>query len=284
MSLETRLERLVMRMLFDPELVDEVYQRPKRLLQSGELTQEGLEWIQQVDPRRWRADPSRSHRALEGIVLHIPLSIALTSLGGVSPQRYLEFFKSVQLHQTIQDRGLLSVAFSEWLLQETPCPWPELRVTLNALERSIAQLKSEELTSPSSRAQREARALALPPLVRLIKASQGALDLSTELSARLKTHGPHASLSNEALSSSSLLLDEQEQSASRRSVTLLVQRDESQVSVSELPPALAELLWSASQHAPLTEALSLLQSYELNSQEARELLSELVEEGLLLLT
>jgi len=284
MSSETQLERLVMRMLFDPTLVDEVYQRPERLLQSGELSAEGLEWVRQVDPRRWRADPARSHRALEGLLLHVPLSVALTSLGGVSAQAYLAFFRSDQLHQSIQDRGLLSVAFSEWLLQETACPWPELRVTLNSLERSIAQLKSEESSVPSSTPLLEAQEVALPPKVRLIKASQGALELSTELSARLQERGPHAPLGSEALSGSRQLLDEQERRASLRLVTLLTQRHHSNVSVSELPPALAELLWSADQRASLSEALSLLESYELSREEAQELLSELVTEGLLQLT
>ena len=120
--------------------------------------------------------------------------------------------------------------------------------------------------------------------MRLIKASQGALELSTELSARLQERGPHAPLGSEALSGSRQLLDEQERRASLRLVTLLTQRHHSNVSVSELPPALAELLWSADQRASLSEALSLLESYELSREEAQELLSELVTEGLLQLT
>lgn len=283
MNTTRQLERLITRMLFDPELVAQLYTSPAELIARGELTEEGLSWILSVDQRRWRADLERSHRALEGLLLHVPLTVALTSLGGTNARRYLDFFQSPALHQAIQGRGLLAEAFGAWLLQHTSCPWPSARAAFNAIELSVSQLKSDEVSPPLQ--PDEPTSVQLSPKVRLIRSQRGVLERYTELTALLSAAGPLSSLEPQAcLSTSKATLDALERGADTEAVTLLTQLVGVQVSISELPSALATLLSASERGLLLSDATAHLASYELDAEAAWQLLVELCDEGLLCLS
>ncbi len=100
------LQRLVVRMLYDPELVARVY--------DGEPV-EGLKDADRAlitaSPRQaWGTDPLRASRTLQALLEEYPVSAAITGLAPLHG-----FFSSVDFHRCIQQRQRLSEAFGRWL-------------------------------------------------------------------------------------------------------------------------------------------------------------------------
>ena len=117
------LQRVIVRMLYDQKFATAVYLDPEVALKGLKLSPEEINWILAVDQRRWSIDQARSHRALEGILLYAPVSIALFIGGGGSPSHLLSFFQDPIFHTCIQRKGHLAYAFLIWLsaqLKHTP--------------------------------------------------------------------------------------------------------------------------------------------------------------------
>lgn len=281
MSAHLQLERLITRMLFDSTLVEQIYKNPHEFLKQGLINAEELDWIQNIDPRRWGADSTRTHRALEALLTHLPQSIALCSLAGATVHTYLQFFQSKDFHQSIQNRQLMSEGFSSWLLQEVNCPWPKLRAGINHLECAIAYLKAHEVALPfPQKLEHEHCHITLSPLVKLVEVPQGTLDVFTQASMIIEEKGILSALHSTTLDSMRKLLNQQEAQATPQ-VILIAQRTLKSISVSQPPKALSKLLKTLQTKNSILSVFKLLANYELTQDEATQLLSELSEEGLI---
>lgn len=100
------LQRVIVRMLYDPDLVDAIY--AGRFPAEISAAQAGL--LRQTPRAAWRTDPYRASRTLQALLEEYSASAALTGL-----RRLHAFFQDPAFHQAIQQRRYLAVAFGEWL-------------------------------------------------------------------------------------------------------------------------------------------------------------------------
>ncbi len=108
------LQRVVVRMLYDPALVEAVYVDAATALVGVDVTDVERAWLVAPDRRRWRADPLRRARGLQALLEEYPVSGAVTVRreGVVALDA---FFSTPAFHRCIQDRRSLALAFGEWL-------------------------------------------------------------------------------------------------------------------------------------------------------------------------
>ena len=100
------LQQWVIRMLFDPKLVEAVYS-DKTL---PKLDEESRNLLKATDQRAWATDPLRRTRTLQALIEECPVSAALAGIDTLD-----SFFSSVNFHSAIQNRTALVLAFSHWL-------------------------------------------------------------------------------------------------------------------------------------------------------------------------
>ncbi len=108
------VQRVVVRMLYDPALVDAVYADSAAALADVALTPAQRAWLVAPDRRRWRADPHRRARALHALLEEYPAAGArvarIEGLGALDA-----FFSSAGFHRCVQGRGSLAEAFGDFL-------------------------------------------------------------------------------------------------------------------------------------------------------------------------
>lgn len=137
------VQRVIVRMLYDPAFRQTVYGAPHTALAGLELTPEERDALVRPDPRAFGTDPFRRSRTLHGLLEEYPVSawLAGQALGDV---RQLDrFFASPFFHDCIQGRGSLAQAFGEYLdrgsrsgeIREPRVAWTA------ALEGAIALLR-----------------------------------------------------------------------------------------------------------------------------------------------
>ena len=108
------LQRVVVRMLYDPAFVDSVYADAESALVGVSLTGEERTWLVAPDRRRWRADPLRRTRGLGALLEEYPVAGALLARrDGVAALD--AFFSTPSFHRCIQERGSLGLTFGRWL-------------------------------------------------------------------------------------------------------------------------------------------------------------------------
>jgi len=133
------LQRVVVRMLYDPALVDAVYADADQALAEVDVTDVERSWLVAPDRRRWRADPLRRARGLQALLEEYPVSGAVTARReGVAAMD--AFFSAPAFHRCIQERGSLALAFGHWLAQgDDP-----LARGLSEIESAIALVRRPE--------------------------------------------------------------------------------------------------------------------------------------------
>lgn len=108
------LQRVVVRMLFDPALVDAVYAGAPGVLADVNLSPAERAWLVAPDRRRWAVDPLRRTRGLQGLLEAYPVAgaeaAAQIGLAGLDA-----FFSAPAFHRCVQARGHLDAAFGGWL-------------------------------------------------------------------------------------------------------------------------------------------------------------------------
>lgn len=108
------LQRVVVRMLYDPALVEAVYTDAAGALADVALTAEQRAWLVAPDRRRWRADPHRRARTLQALLEEYPAAGARVArrdgLGALDA-----FFSTAGFHRCVQVRGSLAEAFGDFL-------------------------------------------------------------------------------------------------------------------------------------------------------------------------
>lgn len=109
------LQRLVVRMLFDDQFVSQVYANPDQALANLELTPTEQQQLIQVDQRAWGYDPLRRKRTLRTLVEEFKASTTLALAETRSLASLDQFFSSSFFHTSVQNRGSMGLAFSQFL-------------------------------------------------------------------------------------------------------------------------------------------------------------------------
>lgn len=126
------LQRFVVRLLWDPALVERVY--------TGEpvpgLDAEGRALLTRVDRRAWDTDPYRRARTLRALVEEYPCTVAELGVAGLET-----FFGAPAFHDALQGRGSLATAFGAWI---APRAGPVV-----AIERAFVALRRAVPVTPA---------------------------------------------------------------------------------------------------------------------------------------
>lgn len=130
------LQRVVVRMLYDPALVDAVYAGRLEALADVPLTADERAWLVAPDRRRWAADPLRRTRGLQALLEEYPASgaLAVRAEGVAALDR---FFSAPAFHRCVQGRGSLADAFGRWLATGRP----QVTAAMATLERGVARVR-----------------------------------------------------------------------------------------------------------------------------------------------
>lgn len=110
------LQKLVVRMLFDQEFVEEVYAAPDRTLAGLDLTEAERGQLLGVDRRAWRQDALRRRRTLRTLAEEFRISTTIILAETRSLASLERFFSSQFFHRSIEERGSMGLAFAEFLL------------------------------------------------------------------------------------------------------------------------------------------------------------------------
>lgn len=143
------LERLFVRLLFDPSLVDAMHADPDRALSGLDLEPHERAQLLAVDRRAWRHDPLRRRRTLRTLVDEFKCSTTMALAESRSLASLEAFFSSPEFHACVQERESMALAFGRFLerfgdergLGATHLP------DVARLETSLARCR-RELTGP----------------------------------------------------------------------------------------------------------------------------------------
>ena len=275
----TALQRVIVRMLFDPKFTARVYENPSLTLDKIELTDRERSWLTEVDSRAWRIDGERPHRALEGLLQRYPVSVALWVVDGEDERvrALLAFFHSDRFHDCIQQRKYLSEAFAHWLAETARTdvsPWLKemigIETEIGRTHRGF-EMFGEEVTH-----RREGR-LRVPPWVALHRGARGADDIYGALIGHIEQRPQGRSSALEGLNTQTLSSPEGE-------VPLLIEATAEGAQVGEIPDGLAALLSRAgtsSEGVSLSALLSLITEAGLDPNEAPAVIEGLIADHLL---
>jgi len=109
------LQRVVVRMLFDPVFVKEVYEGPERALAGLYLDETLVKQLLQNDRRLWNADRLRRSRSLKILMEELKVSATLVLAECRSLSFLDEFFASPFFHEAVQKRKYMALAFVRYL-------------------------------------------------------------------------------------------------------------------------------------------------------------------------
>src|ERR1051325_179917 len=110
------LQNVLVRMLFDEELVETVYRDSAQAFKELDLTDAERGQLLSVDHRAWRTDLLRRRRTLRTLVEEYKISTTIVLSETRSLASLERFFSSPFFHTAIQERGSMGLAFSEFLL------------------------------------------------------------------------------------------------------------------------------------------------------------------------
>lgn len=110
------LQKVLVRMLFDEELVEAAYRDSTRAFDALDLTDAERRQLLGVDRRAWRYDALRRRRTLRTLVEEYKISTTIVLSETRSLASLESFFSSRFFHAAIQERGSMGLAFSEFLL------------------------------------------------------------------------------------------------------------------------------------------------------------------------
>jgi hypothetical protein len=110
------LQKLMVRMLFDEEFVEEIYAAPDRALAGLDLTEVERNQLLGVDRRAWRHDALRRRRTLRTLVEEFKISTTIILAETRSLASLERYFSSRFFHDSVEDRGSMGLAFADFLL------------------------------------------------------------------------------------------------------------------------------------------------------------------------
>lgn len=141
------LQRVVVRMLHDPELRAAVYADPERALVGLDLDAAERAQLVRADARAWGVDVHRADRVLTALLEeHAVATLALLE-DGVPLERLRRFFQTPFFHDAIMARRSLAPAFGDYLASLARTPRARSLITLEA---GIVSLRRASRTTPSA--------------------------------------------------------------------------------------------------------------------------------------
>jgi hypothetical protein len=109
------LERLFVRLLFDPAFADALHADPDATLAGLDVAPNEREQLLAVDRRAWRHDPLRRLRSLRTLFDEFKASTTLALAETRSLAALDAFFSSREFHDAVQHRGSMALSFSDYL-------------------------------------------------------------------------------------------------------------------------------------------------------------------------
>lgn len=109
------LSHLMVRMLYDPELVEAVYADPDRALADAGLDTRERGWLLATDPRAWSTDAHRRDRALTSLFDEYPSACAV-AVRSEGIDRLHGYFRSAAFRGCVERRGSMAESFGRWLV------------------------------------------------------------------------------------------------------------------------------------------------------------------------
>ena len=139
------LERVYVRMLFDPAFAAKVYEDAEAALAGLDLDESERAQLVAVDRRAWAHDPLRRYRTLRVLAEEFKASTTIALAATRSLGSLDAFFSSPEFHASVQERGSMAAAFSRYLerlVVERPIAAPQLPDVLR-LEAMLARCRRD---------------------------------------------------------------------------------------------------------------------------------------------
>lgn len=136
-----RLQRIVVRMLHDPELRRKMYAEPASAAAELGLTDIEVAALTRPDARAWSVDVHRSDRVLTALLGEFAVSALALMTGGVTLARLAGFFGDPSFHRAVMQRESLFLSFPEYLQSLCPRAGAGLARSVIALEAAIAHVR-----------------------------------------------------------------------------------------------------------------------------------------------
>ncbi len=265
----TALQRVIVRMLYDPQFVTQIFNDPATALTNEHLSADERSWLVQSDRRAFRVDTLRRARTLTALVEEYPVSCHSWVGKSGNTDALDGFFSETRFHSCIQSRGSLALAFGDHLLgPELIRRCPELR-SFATLEQKMAGLRR---TQP---AEKTTNALCLVPKTAVISLPEGAVFNYQTILEQLTQH-PEGLVAGALKTSTDMGLVPTKGTEWLR---IAMASETGNISLEILPDTLAELLAAL----PLERAILEQQTSSLGAtaDEAREIITELIEDGVI---
>lgn len=263
------LQRVVVRMLHDPLLVDALYSGDDNALADAPLSETERRWLVQPDRRAWATDPLRRTRGLQALLEELPAAAAMRLHQGGTFAELDSFFSGPAFHQAIQSGASLAATFASWLAERGP----EV-AALAALEGGVARAR-----------RRHDGPWLVPGPEQLVVAAHaypltlpgGTLALYGAIVGQLGTTGPGAA---DRLAADDFTLAQLPLLSQPEEPTLIEVSAEG-VGVSGASDALVALLSAALQPTLRTAVLAIARAWGCDPGEDAEVVDDLIADGLL---
>lgn len=262
------LQRVIVRMLHDPELRAAVYADPEGALGDLGLDPSERRALVAPDPRAWGIDEHRADRVLAALLEEHPVAVLTLLEEGVPLPRLHRFFQSRCFHDAIMARRSLAPAFAEYLA--TLASTPRARAMI-ALEGAIASLRRKDLGT----AEIPAGCLVCAPHLHPIALPSGAL-AAWEKARQAIGGASAAALVVRAKRPKIAPVD------ARTTEWVLLDRQGDDTLAGYIGEALGQLLIAAERPASRDRLVDHALNEGASPVEATEILDDLVSEGLLL--
>lgn len=109
------LQRLSVRLLFDPAFVERLYNEPDTALRGLDLTESERAQLLSVDRRAWGYDTLRRRRTLRTLVEEFKVSSTMVLAQTRSMASLEAFFSSDKFHSSVEQRGSMALSFAAFL-------------------------------------------------------------------------------------------------------------------------------------------------------------------------
>lgn len=265
------VQRVVVRMLYDPALVEAVYADAATALADVDVSAAERAWLTAADPRRWRADPMRRSRGLTAVLEEFPTAGALAARArGVAALD--GFFSSAAFHRCVQRGGSLAPTFGAWLAR-----WGGAVEAMAVIEGGIARVRRAPTVEASEAVEPQAARWMTAPSAWGAMVPGGAVAGWQAMTARLAAHpdGPLGAVVDFDFEVPTLALRADAPEG------VIAERTPGGVGLAEAPASLARLLAALEQPRGWGEVVTLLRALGAEPGEEAELVGELADDGLL---
>ena len=266
------LQRVAVRMLLDPSFAAAVFKAPEESLSGLTLSAEERSWLTQSDHRAWQLDPMRRTRTLQALLEEFPVSAALVFACDGDARRLDAFLSSKEMHEAIQSRGRLNHAFGVYLMTLSIKGTP----SVIQIEAALARCRlPPDPVAPSAPLMLSHGHLVLP-------LPEGSLEHYVTNLKALQAHATRLATSLlAALLSDTLELPRTEPPQGEETCYLLIEPSPTGPGIGEVSAPLGMLLLRAQEGATRHTLERVAEELGAEGQEARELIDELIAEGLI---